>query len=281
MVLVVNLKIFRYIMLFQIIILLFFLLCFILLKRLKNETFKSDYSDYNNIDRIKVYDKYGYCIGGNVTCETGIPIKGGIYTNGVTYKSTCDDGSIIKCNNFVSSNFDICGNSYLWKTPNNTPILFSQIYKGFTEPTSYIPAVINNNIINFYDINNNIIDTINKCSILGLDQNKCNTALKIPFSLADKTNNDINAFNNVSYNADPSVIGQFGSYTQTTPQSNGTSGMYQNLPCIADYGAMPGDNVCNGEIGLIQDDTLICPYYKPICSGYRCDSTFGKCIDSS
>lgn len=263
----------------------------------KLETFKSDYSDYNSIDRIKVDDKFAYCMGAFPTCKTGAPIKGdiytngnsgapikgGIYTNGNTYKSICDDGSNMVCNNFVSTNLDICGNSYLWQSPNNKPVLFSQIYQGFTEPTSYIPAVINNNSINFYDIDNNIIDTINKCDILGLDSNNCKNALKIPFMNADTKNNDVNAFNNTLGYNDPKVIGSFdvSSYTQTTPQSNGTSGMYPNLPCIADYGAFPGDNVCNGEIGLIQDNTLICPYYKPICSGYRCDSTFGKCIDSN
>jgi len=245
----------------------------------KFESFKSDYSDYNTIDRIKVDDQFAYCIGGSVKCNTGVPIKGGVYSNGNTYKSVCDDGSNMVCNNALS-NLDICGNSYLWRTPNFTPILFSQTYQGFTEPVSYIPAVINNNSINFYDENNNIKDTISKCDILGLDRNNCKKALKIPFTFADTKNNDVNAFNNsVGYNSDPIIVGSFdiGSYTEKTPKSDGVSGMYPNLPCIADYGASPGDNVCNGEVGLIQDNTLVCPYYKPICKGFRCDSTFGSC----
>jgi hypothetical protein len=85
----------------------------------------------------------------------------------------------------------------------------------------------------------------------------------------------------VGYNTDDTIIGSFmPSYTQTVPISKGKSGMYPNLPCIADYGALPGDNVCNGEIGLIQDETLICPYYKPICEGYNCGSSFGTCTYS-
>ena len=246
----------------------------------KLETFKSDYSDYKTIDRIKVDDNFAYCIGAVPTCKTGVPIKGGVYTNGNTYKSHCDDGSNMICNNLISKNLDVCGNSYLWQTPNNVPLLFSQTYQGFTEPTSYIPAVINNNSINFYDITNNITDTINKCDILGSDMNNCKKALKIPFVNADTKNNDVNAFNNtVGYNSDPSIIGSFDtySYTEKIPQSNGKSGMYPNLPCVSDYGGLPGDNICNGEIGLIQDDTLVCPYYKPICKGYRCGPTFGNC----
>jgi hypothetical protein len=249
------------------------------------ETFKSDYSDYNQIDRIQVDDKFAYCIGGIAKCNTGVPIKGGVYANGNTYKSNCDDGSNMVCKNFVSTNLDICGNSYLWRTPNYKPLLFSQTYQGFTEPTSYIPAVINNNLINFYD-KNSIIDTINKCDVLGLDANNCKKVLKIPFTFADTKSYisgnkiyDGNAMNNQTGYIDSSAIVSFdvSSYTEKPPISNGTSGMYPNLPCIADYGALPGDNICNGEVGLIQDDTLVCPYYKPICKGYRCDSTPGSC----
>lgn len=241
------------------------------------EGFKSDYSDYTDIDRIKVDDKYAYCIGASPRCETGAPIKGGVYNGGTTYKSICDDGSNMVCNNFLS-NIDI-SNEYTWKTPNNTSIMFSNIYKGFTIPSSYVPAIINENIINFYDANNKIIDSIDKCSILGINTNNCKKALKIPFKNADVSNSDVNAFNNTTgYKRDPEAIGSFTpSFTEIPPVSEGTSGMYPNLPCIADHGANIGDNVCNGEVGLIQDKTLVCPYYKPICSGYRCGSTFGTC----
>lgn len=295
-----------YIWILLIICIVLFLLIYNNTKSIKSiETFESDYSDYNSIDRIKIHDqlnytsgisnfddKFAYCIGGRPTCLTGSPIKIGVYGNGNTYRSICDDGSNITCNNVISSNIgnDICDN-YIWKTPNNIPILFSNIYKGFTTPTNHIPAVINNNSINFYDMNNNIIDTINKCSVLGVNENNCKKALNIPFPLA-------NTYQHISgtYKYDPEEINKelgyiqddpltsstsnTGSYTQTILKGNGKSGMYPSLPCIADYGASPGDNVCNGEIGLIQDNTLICPYNKPICSGYRCDSKFGTCVDS-
>lgn len=278
-----------------------------------NEHFKSDYSDYTSIDRIKIendsnyiLDKYNrytldkhtsddmfaYCIGGKPTCLTGGPMKAGIYGNGITYRSICDDGSNIICNNSISSNVktnDICDN-FIWTTPNNTPILFSNIYKGFTSPTNYIPAVINNNSINFYDKNDNIIDTIDKCSVLGVNENSCKQSLNIPFALANEKTYisgddkyDPRAINKeAGYIQDlPPVSSSLpASYTQNVPKGDGKSGMYPSFPCIADYGASPGDNVCNGEIGLIQDNTLICPYDKPICSGYRCDSKFGTCVAS-
>jgi len=295
-----------------------------------NESFKADYSDYNRIDRIKINnnmthtlntqnelianttniedDKFGYCIGATPTCETGGPIKSGVYQNGITYRSICDDGSNMVCNNFVSNNFDtmynndISDNSYIWKTPNNTKILFSNTYKGFTEPTSYINVGLDNNTINIYDIDNNVIDTVDKCSFVGPNKDICKKTSQIPFMYADnKTyisgnhiygNIDMDASVNiydanqmndsVGYNVEPTIIGSFtSSYTQVAPQiDEGKSGMFPGFPCIADYGASPGDNVCNGEIGLIQDNTLICPYHKPICSGYRCDSKFGTCVAS-
>lgn len=275
------------------------------------EKFKSDYSDYTSIDRIKIEndsyildkynrysfdkhtsdDKYAYCIGGNLTCLTGSPIKVGVYGNGNTYRSLCDDGSNIVCNNVIKSNInnnDICDN-FIWTTPNNIPILFSNIYKGFTSPTNYIPAVINNNSINFYDKNDIIIDTIDKCSVLGINENICKKASGLPFPLANDSTYisgsdkyDPGAINKeAGYIQYPLPVSSLpASYTQIVAKGNGKSGMYPSFPCIADYGASPGDNVCNGEIGLIEDNTLICPYHKPICSGYRCDSKFGTCVAS-
>lgn len=243
------------------------------------EAFKPDYSDYNSIDRIQVDDNYAYCIGAKPTCETGLPIKGGLYINGETYRSVCDDGSNMVCNNMFSIYLDASGEN-IWNTPNGTPITFSSMYKGFTEPMSYIPAVINDKLINFYDDKNSIVDTMNKCSLLGLDEENCKKALSIPFTFADTKNNDINVFNNTTgYTSDPSVIGSFfPSYTEKTQinENPGVPGMYTGLQCIADYGAKTGDNICNGEIGLLNDEALVCPYYKPICN-YGCGSTLGKC----
>jgi len=289
-------------MLYYVLIIIVILFIFLFIKN--KEQFKSDYSDYKSIDRIKIHnfdyavtqnqnakDTFAYCIGAKPRCETGVPIKIGVYQNGNTYKSTCDDGSNMICKNFMSST-----DSNVWTSPSNTKIIFSDTYKGFTEPTSYVPAVINNNLINFYDKNNNIIETIEKCSILGSEKNNCNKVLNIPFPFADTKTSisynytfgetnvsgvyDPNAFNASSGYIEQDIpdIGTFTSYTEKTPKSNGKSGMYSTLPCIADYGSQPGDNICNGEIGLIQDNTLVCPYYKPICQGYRCDSNFGKCI---
>ena len=260
------------------------------------EGFNNDYSDYTTIDRIKVNDNYAYCIGGKATCLTGVPVLNGTYKGGTTYESYCDDMSNMVCNNIINTqnlDLDVSGDNYIWTTPNNIKILFSKLFKGFTSLSSYLPVNMINNDYVFYDENLNILDTINKCDLLGIDTNKCKNALKIPYTIntnqthrpydnsyivySDSSNGDI------SYNTtiNTSDIGQYNQTIETKIVSKGEKGMYPNLPCVADFGSAPGDNVCNGEIGLIQDETLICPYYKPICNGYKCDSTFGKCVYKS
>ena len=273
------------------IIIIIIIIVFIFFK--KNEGFKNDYSDYKNIDRITVDDKFAYCIGSTPICNSGSPLKSGIYAGGNTYRSYCDDGSTMVCNNFITNNLDISGDDYIWRTPNYTPIFFSQTYNGFTQPISYIPAIINNNNIDFYDINNNMIDSINKCSLLGLNENKCKSALNIPISSTSSStsnsyNNSLNEINNslgyISYldpntDAKPTIDNEyiFDIFpNEPKEEIKGVPGMYPNLPCIADYGSLPGDNVCNGEFGLLEDPGLICPYNKPICN-YKCGSKLGTC----
>lgn len=271
-------------------LLLFVFIYLFLFKKINREGFNNDYSDYNTIDRIKVKDTYGYCIGGKATCLTGAPVLNGNYKGGITYESYCDDMSNMVCNNiFNSQNLDISGDNYVWTTPNNIKILFSKLFKGFTSLSNYIQVNMLNNDYVFYDENLNKLDTINKCDILGIDTNKCKKALNMPYTFAN-TNND-NSYNiysdssngDISYNTYNNIsdIGQYSQTIETKIVSQGKRGMYPNLPCVADYESAPGDNICNGEIGLLEDETLICPYYKPICNGYKCGSTFGKCVYKS
>jgi|LauGreSBDMM110SN_4_FD.fasta_scaffold96844_2 hypothetical protein len=278
-----------------IILIILFILLIVILALVKF-TFKFEgFNDFSHIDRIQTSDqKFGYCIGGSVSCTTGAPILIGNYNGGNTYKSSCDDGSNMVCNNTLATNFDVVLNSngdYIWRTAHNSEIDFSSTYKGFTTSISYIPAILNDDKLVFYDSNNTVLDTIDKCSILNVvDQQSCykstgtlpNKSKNLITTYYDQSSNDLNS---LGYNSDPKKIGQFiPSYTE--PQSE-SAGNYSNLPCIADYSplsggnhdysAMPGDNICNGEFGLLQDKSLVCPYYKPICKGYSCGSNFGTC----
>jgi hypothetical protein len=276
--------------------LIIIILLIVILALIVNFTFKEGFNDFSTIDRIQTPDqKYGYCIGGKVSCTTGAPILIGNYNGGNTYKSSCDDGSNMVCNNTLSTNFDVILNSngdHIWRTAHNSEIDFSSTYKGFTTSISYIPAIINDDKLVFYDSNNTILDTIDKCSILNAaDQQSCykstgtlpNKSKNLITTYYDQSSNDLNS---LGYNTDPKKIGQFvPSYTEPVKENN--AGNYPNLPCIADYSplsgethdysAMAGDNLCNGQFGLLQDKSLVCPYYKPICKGFSCGSNFGTC----
>jgi hypothetical protein len=258
-----------------------------------SELFK-EYSD--RIERIQTPDKnFAYCIGGTVSCS-GKPRIIGNYNGGNTYDSTCNDGSYMVCNNTLANNFDTNLNengNYVWRTAHNSEIEFSTTYKGFTTPISYIPALINDKNLVFYDSKNNILDTIDKCSILNVDDQQL--CYKTTGTLPNKDKNLIttyydqssNHLNSIGYNTDPKQIGKFvPSYTETVEENN-SMGNYPNLPCVADYSplsgtshdysSMAGDNLCNGQFGLLKDKSLVCPYYKPICKGFSCGTNFGTC----
>ena len=235
------------------------------------EEFLPDYSDYNSIDRIQVGTKYAYCIGGNITDSNPMNKIDSDYKGGTTYTY---DSSMI-CNNFVSNksnNLEISGNKYLWNTPNGIPFPFSTIYSGFTEPSSYIPITLIGNYYNIYD-NNNIIDSMNKCSIIN-DTYRCEMAthsLDSSYSFGDASfiDSSINMFEE-SYNYTDIL---YDGLKVHTPDVNKP---YAEKGCVADYGFQIGDNLCNGEFGLLGDTAYVCPYYKPICD-FQCGSSLGKC----
>ena len=47
--------------------------------------------------------------------------------------------------------------------------------------------------------------------------------------------------------------------------------------CLADNGAKPGDPLCCGQDGVLQDTKYNCPSEYPHCVGYKCGETWGKC----
>jgi hypothetical protein len=129
-----------------------------------------------------------------------------------------------------------------WKTPTreiNFP--FSDEYKGFSIPYSYIPVDINDNYMDFYDACGNMLDNINKCDMLLTDSltEKCKEALKT---------------SNISKES-------------------------EKQKCVADYGTKTGDKLCCGQTGVLQSwsSDYVCPSSAPSCSGYSCGDTYGTC----
>ena len=223
------------------------LVCFTLLGLLfyvNKEGFKSDYSDYTTIDRIKnSSDEYAYCIAGNITCSNDSSLNQikDNYSGGKTFNFLCNDNSYAECKNFVKyMDEDELIN---WTTPTAREISFpfSEKYKGFTipYPKSYIPVDIIGNYMNFYDSSKNLLDNVNKCELLNsqTETDQCNSAL-----------------------------------TPKTKTSNPEK-------CIADYGTTVGDSLCCGQKGVLQNyaSKYVCPSSKPTCSNFVCGESYGTC----
>lgn len=50
-----------------------------------------------------------------------------------------------------------------------------------------------------------------------------------------------------------------------------------NFRCVADYGAEPGDDLCCGQTGVVQNNSDTCPHEYPKCYGYKCGQKWGVC----
>ena len=125
------------------------LICLVLgsLLFFNKEGFKSDYSDYNKIDRIiNSSNKYAYCVAGQVTCPGNhVPkLMNDDYTmsgKGTTYELLCDDMNgnkpeisvPVECsgnyvhrltNNYKMRNQDINTDELNWTTPTARQINF-------------------------------------------------------------------------------------------------------------------------------------------------------------
>ena len=233
----------------------FSLLCVVFMNK---EGFKSDYSDYNSIDRImNSSNEYAYCVAGNVTCNDGTLNKiEDDYTGGKTYNFLCSDNTYAECKGNFLHNKDYLN----WITPTARQVnfSFSDRYKGFTEPYDYIPIDISGNYINFYDSNKTVLDNIHKCEMLGTQQE------------TDECYKQTNTYGT------PGAPGTPG--TPGTPGSPGSTGSTPSQ-CIANYGTNVGDPLCCGQKGILQyfASKYVCPSSAPTCSNYVCGKSYGTC----
>ena len=251
-------------------ILLFFITISVMYYINYKEGFKSDYSDYTTIDRIKTgTNSYAYCIAGNVMCPSGNRVRiMDNYKKGKTYNYSCGLNAQAECRGNFQYKMNSSNRSD-WKTPSAREISFpySDDYKGFTIPYTYIPVDICNNFMNFYDSSHNVIDNINKCSMLksDIESYKCNIAYIS--KLAEMFENGITTF------MDGFPIGD--ALKKLIKPKTETS----NIKCIANYGTTVGKPLCCGQTGVLQKSATeyVCPASKPTCAGYTCGDEYGTC----
>lgn len=202
----------------------------------------NNYHNYNEIDRIKLSKgKYGYCIAGDVQCISGNLIEiDDNYNGGTTYKRKCDNFAPVECRNNFQYKYN--KDDLDWNTPTarNISFPFSDKYKGFTTPYSYIPVEISGNYIQFYDSSGNLIDSMNKCDMLESQY------------LSDQCYDALNPEEKTKTNS---------------------------KKCIANYGTSVGDSLCCGQKGVLQKyaSNYVCPKSTPTCSDFVCGKSYGTC----
>ena len=201
-------------------------------------------------------DDYIYCLGGDISCDTGDISSQGVYSLdggnniGNTYKHNCYDvnniiipNEFVKCNSklgdmgnitFYNENMDIS-----YDISNNVDASFN----GFTNVFQDIPMQFDasHTYLILYDPVNGVSFESTPCFLYQSEKN-CLTFYN------DDDNNDA-----------------------TTYESSGSI-------CVADNGAETGDPLCCGQSGVVQNTKYNCPAETPYCEGYKCGSTWGNCV---
>lgn len=199
---------------------------------------------------------YLYCIGGDIVCEdngdTLVADTAATYDddNGNThnsYSASCTNdsgaGSNAVCtNNYVSTTSDNSV-SFVDSNDTQTPLYgpSDDKFSGFLGPYSYTPMKISDKYVYLYDSANQAYSSeeISACYLYGDCKDEAS---------ADST-------------------------VDSTPENPNVS----TMKCIADNGAKPGDPLCCGQDGVLQDTKYNCPSEYPHCIGYKCGETWGKC----
>lgn len=200
---------------------------------------------------------YLYCIGGEITCaDSGDTLvedtNGGTYTDDNkshnSYNSFCvnnnnEKNSNTVCTNHVSETSDNNTISFFDSTNNETTLSgpSNEEFKGFLGPYNYIPMKISDNYVYLHDSS----DSFSACYLYG-DCTETETAT-----------------------------------TETATANEDNKKKKYHFKCLADNGAKPGDPLCCGQDGVLQNTKYNCPSEYPHCIGYKCGETWGKCSTTS
>ena len=229
-------------------------------------------------------DDYLYCIGGDIVCDDDdgtdtlqVDDNGGTYTDagggsgGSSYKSTCTNGANAVCkNNHVSTTndnsisfYDSEGTEWPYYGPSNDK------FKGYLGPYSYIPMKISDEYVYLYDRASQAYssEAISACYLYGDCTDEASGD-----STGDSTS-DSTGDSTSDSTSDSTGDSTSDSTGDSTPENSNVS----TMKCIADNGAKPGDPLCCGQDGILQDTKYNCHSDYPYCIGYKCGETWGKC----
>ena len=227
-----------------------------------------------------------YCINGVLKCtETGTDLsvnETGLYgfycndsagTQSTTSHAICENSVFSSTTTKFAVPKDISGTTITHETysilsnidsANHDDV--SSGFVGFSQPYTYKRVDISNDDVSdnpyliLYDVNNGTdVSYISTACYLfnqgNLNHCNCNLA---DSSGCDVSNNDTDD-------------------TDDADDDDECEGVTQDY-CVADFGAQVGDKLCCGQTGVVQKDDRVCPYSKPVCSGFKCGSKWGVCV---
>ena len=224
-----------------------------------------------------VSNEYLYCIGGNVVCPSGSELTGDVsYTNfagteqlGTTYNFKCIDatgaesdvshaqceGNLLSTKDgadfyFRAESADSYGN-YAQKIIAGAADLSNESIAGFTTAFNYIPLEISGTYVYLYESDASLDFIATPCYLYSLDGDTCASTYYTEVSSTDDSSTDVSS-----------------------------STCSSDIPCLANNGAVVGDPLCCGQSGVVQNTKYNCPASAPYCEGYKCGSSWGKCVST-
>lgn len=234
-----------------------------------------------------------YCINGTLSCtgsgtELSFNNTTGLYsyycydsagTQSTTSHATCSDSVFSRDTTTFAVPKDINGtqiNHDTYSILNNLDSAnrndVSSVFVGFSQPYTYKRVNVEDDVsgdsyLILYDISNgtDVSYISTACYLFNQgNTNWCNC------NLADGENCD--------GTTDDSTGDDSTGDDSTGDDAEQCEGVTEDY-CVADFGAQVGDKLCCGQTGVVQKDDRVCPYSKPVCSGFKCGSNWGVCVE--
>ena len=237
-----------------------------------------------------------YCMTGDITCKDGespltTDTNGATYTdaNGKRHNSfqySCGTNSFAECTNKMSSFSE--NKTSFFDSDNNETVLngpTDDVFKGFLGPYDYVPMKIEDDYVYLYDNTGTSYTSSSACYLYGNCTGQVDHSNLDNVGAGDAAGNAVgdaagNAIGDAAGNAIGDAVGDAAGNAVgggSGGGSNCTATTNQNFKCLADNGAKPGDPLCCGQDGVLQDTKYNCPSEYPHCVGYKCGETWGKC----
>lgn len=102
-----------------------------------------------------------------------------------------------------------------------------------------------------------------------------------PLDISDNFVYLYNAAETVDLSGSPCYLFETKDECEAPDEEEESSPSSSSTKCLADNGAVPGDPLCCGQDGVVQNTNYNCPSEYPYCVGYKCGETWGMCSSTA